>query len=132
MSSKRGKRVVPEQEAFISILRTAELLDSEFSRLLKRFFFGRGILVVAHPAWIALLVERNEILCRILLTSQGMVDQRTGRTVVVLNLVCRLTHDVQRLSGAGHGDIQQAQRFDHRAGGVCSECLLPVIGEKMP
>jgi DNA-binding MarR family transcriptional regulator len=35
MASKRGKEVVPEQEAFISILRTAELLDSEFSRLLK-------------------------------------------------------------------------------------------------
>lgn len=35
MPSKRGKEVIPEQEAFISILRTAELLDSEFSRLLK-------------------------------------------------------------------------------------------------
>jgi len=35
MPSKRGKEVVPEQEAFISILRTAELLDSEFSLLLK-------------------------------------------------------------------------------------------------
>jgi len=35
MSSKGGKGVVQEQEAFISILRTAELLDSEFSQLLK-------------------------------------------------------------------------------------------------
>lgn len=35
MPSKRGKEIVPEQEAFIGILRTAELLESEFARLLK-------------------------------------------------------------------------------------------------
>ena len=35
MPSKSNKKAVLEQEVFISILRTAELLDSEFSRLLK-------------------------------------------------------------------------------------------------
>ena len=35
MRSKSNKKTVLEQEVFISILRTAELLDSEFSRLLK-------------------------------------------------------------------------------------------------